>query len=197
MVGCAETALCLVVLLRVACWVFLNTALFSACFKNGGVLFSCFASLIRCASRVCLLALCLQSILEYNGGSVLAMKGKNCVVIASDTRYGLQAQTIATDFPKTFKMTDQCYVGLVGLATDIQTMYVLSTPPLLRFSCFLWRSARGPLSVRSLRFASLRFASLASCALSTLSTLFQVSFSPRAARDGFFSCALWRSLARW
>eukprot|EP00013_Stygamoeba_regulata_P013693 CAMPEP_0177682174 /NCGR_PEP_ID=MMETSP0447-20121125/31115_1 /TAXON_ID=0 /ORGANISM="Stygamoeba regulata, Strain BSH-02190019" /LENGTH=192 /DNA_ID=CAMNT_0019191653 /DNA_START=134 /DNA_END=712 /DNA_ORIENTATION=+ len=50
------------------------------------------------------------------------MKGKNCVVIGSDTRYGLQAQTIATDFPKTFKMTDQCYVGLVGLATDVQTI---------------------------------------------------------------------------
>lgn len=40
----------------------------------------------------------LQSILNYNGGCVVAMKGKNCVAIACDLRFGVQAQTISTDF---------------------------------------------------------------------------------------------------
>ena len=40
----------------------------------------------------------LQSILNYNGGCVVAMRGKNCVAIATDLRFGVQGQTIATDF---------------------------------------------------------------------------------------------------
>ena len=63
-----------------------------------------------------------QSILTYNGGAVLAMTGKNCVAIATDTRYGIRAQTVAMDFPKVFKLTDQCFIGLPGLATDTQTV---------------------------------------------------------------------------
>ena len=39
-----------------------------------------------------------QSILAYNGGAIVAMKGKNCVAIASDKRFGIQAQTLSTDF---------------------------------------------------------------------------------------------------
>ena len=50
------------------------------------------------------------------------MKGKNCVAIASDTRYGVKAQTISTNFPKVYKMNDKTFVGLVGLATDQQTL---------------------------------------------------------------------------
>ena len=38
--------------------------------------------------------------MEYNGGSVVAMVGKNCVAIASDLRLGNQALTIATNFEK-------------------------------------------------------------------------------------------------
>ncbi|KOB68744.1 Proteasome subunit beta type, partial [Operophtera brumata] len=41
-----------------------------------------------------------KSILAYNGGAVVAMKGQDCVAIASDKRYGIQAQTVATNFPK-------------------------------------------------------------------------------------------------
>jgi 20S proteasome subunit beta 3 len=36
--------------------------------------------------------------MSYNGGAVLAMKGKNCVAIAADKRFGIQAQTLALDF---------------------------------------------------------------------------------------------------
>lgn len=38
--------------------------------------------------------------MEYNGGSVVAMVGKNCVAIACDLRLGNQALTVATNFEK-------------------------------------------------------------------------------------------------
>lgn len=63
-----------------------------------------------------------MSILEYNGASIIAMCGKDCVGIASDTRLGAQAQTIACDFKKVYKMHDKLYCGLAGLATDVQTL---------------------------------------------------------------------------
>ena len=50
------------------------------------------------------------------------MAGKNCVAIAADTRFGLQQQTVACDFQKVFKMSDKLFVGLAGLATDVQTL---------------------------------------------------------------------------
>jgi 20S proteasome subunit beta 3 len=50
------------------------------------------------------------------------MTGKNCVAIATDMRFGVRGQTVAMDFPKIFKITDQCYVGLPGLISDTQTV---------------------------------------------------------------------------
>lgn len=58
----------------------------------------------------------------YNGAAVVAMMGKDCVAIASDNRFGVQAQTVTTDFKKIFKMENTVYIGLAGLATDVQTM---------------------------------------------------------------------------
>jgi len=63
-----------------------------------------------------------MSILEYNGGAIIAMSGKNCVGIASDNRLGIQLQTVAMDFKKVFKISDKIFVGLAGLATDVQTL---------------------------------------------------------------------------
>jgi len=63
-----------------------------------------------------------MSIMEYNGGACLAMTGKNCVAIASDLRFGAQSQTLNANMPKTYKVNDQCFVGLTGLATDCLTM---------------------------------------------------------------------------
>lgn len=60
--------------------------------------------------------------MEYNGGSVVAMRGKNCVAIASDLRIGNQALLLAYNFDKVFCMTDRTYVGLPGLATDVATL---------------------------------------------------------------------------
>lgn len=39
-----------------------------------------------------------QSIMEYNGGCVLAMVGKDSVAIATDLRFGVQGMTIATNY---------------------------------------------------------------------------------------------------
>lgn len=50
------------------------------------------------------------------------MKGKDCVAIATDCRFGVQAQTITTDFEKVFELNKHMYLGLVGLQTDILTV---------------------------------------------------------------------------
>lgn len=63
-----------------------------------------------------------MSIMEYNGGCVVAMKGKNCVAIASDLRLGNQALTVACNFDKVFPVTERLYVGLPGLASDLSTL---------------------------------------------------------------------------
>lgn len=63
-----------------------------------------------------------MGIMSYNGGACVAMKGKNCIAIASDLRFGIQGQTVGMDFEKIFKMNDHLYLGLTGLATDIQTV---------------------------------------------------------------------------
>ncbi|CAN7123472.1 unnamed protein product [Brassica rapa subsp. narinosa] len=64
-----------------------------------------------------------MSIFEYNGSAVVAMVGKNCFAIASDRRLGVQLQTIATDFKRISKIHDHLFIGLSGLATDVQTLY--------------------------------------------------------------------------
>lgn len=78
--------------------------------------------------------------MEYNGGSVIAMVGKDCVAIASDLRLGNQALGISSNFQKVcnkrniriggglkgftqiFPVTDRIYLGLPGLATDVTTL---------------------------------------------------------------------------
>jgi len=51
------------------------------------------------------------------------MKGKNCVSIAADTRFGVQFQLLDTDFQRIYEMGPHLYLGLAGLATDILTSY--------------------------------------------------------------------------
>eukprot|EP01031_Cornospumella_fuschlensis_P028264 gene28264-34130_t len=66
-----------------------------------------------------------MSILQYNGGAVIAMAGKNCVGICSDLRLGAQFQTVAMDFEKVFQVNDKVFVGLAGLATDVLSLHQL------------------------------------------------------------------------
>jgi 20S proteasome subunit beta 3 len=62
--------------------------------------------------------------MSYNGAAIIAMTGKECVAIACDLRFGVQNQTNATDMTKVFKIHDQLYCGLAGLATDMMTLCV-------------------------------------------------------------------------
>lgn len=66
-----------------------------------------------------------MSILEYSGAAMIGMAGKDCVAIATDSRLGQQFNTVAFDFQKAFKMNDRLFVGLAGLATDVQTLHQL------------------------------------------------------------------------
>ena len=61
--------------------------------------------------------------MQYNGGAVVAMAGKGCVAIACDKRFGQQGLTIGTEFPKIFEMQEKLFIGIAGLATDVQTLY--------------------------------------------------------------------------
>lgn len=60
--------------------------------------------------------------MEINGGAIVAMVGKNCVAIASDKRLGQNFLTLSTEFPKIFPIHDRLYIGMSGLATDVQTL---------------------------------------------------------------------------
>uniref|UniRef100_A0A2K5PP00 Uncharacterized protein n=1 Tax=Cebus imitator TaxID=2715852 RepID=A0A2K5PP00_CEBIM len=48
-----------------------------------------------------------MSIMSYNGGAIMAMKGKDCVAIAADRHFGIQARMVTTDF-QIFPMVAQC-----------------------------------------------------------------------------------------
>ncbi|XP_038962011.1 proteasome subunit beta type-3-like [Rattus norvegicus] len=63
-----------------------------------------------------------MSIMSYNGGAITATKGKNCVAIAADRHFRIQAQMVTTDFQKIFPMGYRLYIDLAGLGTDVQTV---------------------------------------------------------------------------
>ena len=52
---------------------------------------------------------------------MVAMAGKNCVAIATDTRLSTELMTIDGNFQRVFKVNDRCLMGLSGLGTDVQT----------------------------------------------------------------------------
>lgn len=54
--------------------------------------------------------------------AAVAMAGKDCVAIGSDLRFGVQLQTLATDYKKIHKIHDQLFIGLAGLGTDAETL---------------------------------------------------------------------------
>ncbi|KAK9378015.1 nucleophile aminohydrolase [Kockiozyma suomiensis] len=58
---------------------------------------------------------------SINGGSIVAMAGKDCVAIACDMRLGMQALTVSNDFPKIFQYNNS-FIGLTGLGTDVTTL---------------------------------------------------------------------------
>ncbi|CEP20649.1 K02735 20S proteasome subunit beta 3 [Cyberlindnera jadinii] len=58
---------------------------------------------------------------SLNGGSVVAMVGKDCVAIASDLRLGQQSLGLSNKFEKVYQYGN-VFLGLTGLATDAQTL---------------------------------------------------------------------------
>jgi len=70
---------------------------------------------------------------EINGGTSVAMVGKDCVAIACDLRLGLQSLTVSFNFPKIFSYGD-VFLSLTGLATD-----VISLSELFRFRVNMYR----------------------------------------------------------
>lgn len=50
------------------------------------------------------------------------MAGKDCVAIAADCRFGQQLQTVGCNMQKIFELGDRLFLGMSGLATDIQTV---------------------------------------------------------------------------
>lgn len=63
-----------------------------------------------------------MSIFEYNGSAAVAMVGKDCVGIASDTKLGAQLSTIAKGFKRVFKVNNRTLLGLGGLGSDVLTV---------------------------------------------------------------------------
>ncbi|KAK4337096.1 hypothetical protein RND71_043846 [Anisodus tanguticus] len=63
-----------------------------------------------------------MSIVNYNGGSVLAMAGKDCVGIACDKQFTIQYTTVDTNYTKIYEMGPKIFVGIPGLATDAITL---------------------------------------------------------------------------
>jgi len=53
------------------------------------------------------------------------MVGDGCFAIASDLRFGQELKTVTCDFPKAFEMSPNLWMGLTGLATDVQVILVL------------------------------------------------------------------------
>uniref|UniRef100_A0A183BWD0 Proteasome subunit beta type-3 n=1 Tax=Globodera pallida TaxID=36090 RepID=A0A183BWD0_GLOPA len=62
-------------------------------------------------------------IMDLHGGTVITMKTKNCVVIASDLRLGQNTMTnIATNVTKVHPISDKVFVGLTGFNADASTV---------------------------------------------------------------------------
>ena len=56
------------------------------------------------------------------GGAVLCMKGKNCVAIAGDTKYGLGYTQHSANLHKIFQINKNCLMGGVGIPSDLKEL---------------------------------------------------------------------------
>lgn len=58
---------------------------------------------------------------SINGGTAVAMVGKDCIAIASDMRLGSQSLGVSNNFEKIFNY-DHVFFGVTGLASDVITV---------------------------------------------------------------------------
>ncbi|CAM9440606.1 unnamed protein product [Heterosigma akashiwo] len=63
-----------------------------------------------------------QTPFDMNGGSVLAMAGKNCVAVAVDKRFGVGPQMIDSSAKRVIKIHNKLLTGLGGFDSDVQTI---------------------------------------------------------------------------
>lgn len=63
-----------------------------------------------------------QNPMTLNGGSIVAMTGKNCVAMACDKRMGMQYTTVTDNFQRVFKMQHNILMGIGGFGTDVITL---------------------------------------------------------------------------
>jgi 20S proteasome subunit beta 3 len=59
---------------------------------------------------------------SINGGTAVAMVGKDCIAIASDMRLGSQSLGVSNNFEKIFNY-GHVFFGLTGLASDVTTVH--------------------------------------------------------------------------
>jgi 20S proteasome subunit beta 3 len=59
----------------------------------------------------------------YYGGSVLAMRGKDAIAIASDLRLGHGAMTVGKNFSKLYTLTPKIVLGLAEFVPDCQAVF--------------------------------------------------------------------------
>ncbi|KAL0232133.1 hypothetical protein PCE1_003129 [Barthelona sp. PCE] len=64
-----------------------------------------------------------QNPMEINGGAMMAMTGKSCIAIGYDSKIGNNAEFLGKDFERVFRINDECYYGLAGMASDVQTLH--------------------------------------------------------------------------
>ena len=69
---------------------------------------------------------------------MVAMSGKNCVAIATDTRLSTELMTIDGNFQRVFKVNDKTLMGISGLGTDVQTFNSL-----MKFKTNLYKLQEG------------------------------------------------------
>ncbi len=65
----------------------------------------------------------MSDISQHYGGSILAMKGKNCVSIINDKRLGNGPIGVSKNFTKIYEVTPRMYVGFTGLVSDAQILF--------------------------------------------------------------------------
>lgn len=58
-----------------------------------------------------------------NNGSVLAIKGKDYIMLAADTRLSVGYSILTRDAPKIFKLTDKVYLASSGMYADMVNLY--------------------------------------------------------------------------